>query len=88
MGLLLFFNSNEKVSFMKNVVLAFFVSMACSPVFAGSCGSCGPAVASTVRTVVSAPVAVVRSVRSNVGRRVASRRYARNCQCVSSCPCN
>lgn len=77
---------------MKNVFLALVVLCGFATLaHAGSCssGSCGTPVRSGVQRVVSAPVRVVRSVRSRAACRQ-SRRFARrvvrsSCSGATSC---
>ena len=77
---------------MKNVFLAFVVLCGFSTLaYAGSCdsGSCGTSVRSNVRRVVSAPVRVVRGVRSRVAcrrsNRAARRAVRSSCSGATSC---
>jgi hypothetical protein len=82
---------------MKNVFLAFFLVLACSPAFAGNCSSCPKVVTKTVlttREVVSAPVRFVGGLRARVAARRAARLEARAaraevaaCSPVTGCEC-
>ena len=77
---------------MKNVFLALVVLVGLSSVAAaGSCssGSCGSGfVHSGVRTVVSAPVRVVRGVRARASCRAKSRQNRRSVRRAARSSCN